>query len=253
MARGRMINSTICMDKRVNRLSDDTCRLLFTWLVPFADVEGRTYGDPAVVRSWVFPRRTDISIEQVDGYLNEMHNLGLIVRYEVNDELYIWFPNFDKNQAGLRKEREAASIIPPPPDEPESVQDDDGTTPDNIRQDDGVVTEQLPVKLKELNLTEQKGNEENGKGQVPISSHILSGEEAWESIKRLVEPDAPGEKFRYRAKVDPCEVIEQRDNLLRIRAPDPRVRAWLSGIFDTRSYQLTVANVLGEGSRIEFV
>ncbi len=278
MARGRMLNSTICMDKRVNLLSDDTCRLLFTWLIPWADVDGRFYGDPAVVRSRVFPRREDISIEQVDGYLNEMHNLkdgdglGLIVRYEVDGELYIWFPNFGKNQAGLRREREANSIIPPPPTEPETdhapdekpsdtepapTQEEAAPMTEDCRSNDGGLPDQIPVNLNELNLIKQKGKEENGKGQLPISSHTLSQkqvtpEQAWESIKELAEPPETGARHNFRLKVDHCQVAGLDGQTLRIRAPDKRMQGWLSGLFGTRTYQAKIAAVMGEGSRIVF-
>jgi len=114
MARGRMISNAVCGDKKINSLSDDTCRLLFTWLVTFADREGRVRGDAAMVRSTVFPRRTDIQIEQVEAYLQELHDAGLIIRYECADDLYIWFPKFDKNQPNMRKEREPSSELPPP-------------------------------------------------------------------------------------------------------------------------------------------
>jgi len=108
-----MINKAICADKKINNLSNDTSRLAFTWLVIHADKEGRTHGDPAMVRSMLFPRRDDVTVEQVESYITEWAVRGLIVRYESNDDLWIWFPNFEKNQLGLRKEREPDSIIPP--------------------------------------------------------------------------------------------------------------------------------------------
>lgn len=138
MARGRMITNLICKDKKVHALSDDTARLLFTWLITVADCEGRTYGDPAIVKSTIFPRRNDITTERVDGYLNEMFMLGLIVRYIVDDEQYIYFPSFEKNQIGLRKDREAPSEIPAA----------------EVRSKSGVTPEQLPVKLIEVNGSE---------------------------------------------------------------------------------------------------
>ena len=138
MARGRMITNLICKDKKVHALSDDTARLLFTWLITVADCEGRTYGDPAIVKATIFPRRTDITADRVDGYLNEMYMNGLIVRYIVDDEQYIYFPAFEKNQIGLRKDREAKSEIPPFP----------------LRSKSGVSPEELPVKLIEVNRIE---------------------------------------------------------------------------------------------------
>ena len=91
MARGRMINSKITRNKAINDLSDDTSRLAFTWLVTFADVEGRTNGDPALVRSLVFPRRTDVTVDQMAGYLQEWADAGLVTWYEAEGDMWIAF------------------------------------------------------------------------------------------------------------------------------------------------------------------
>ena len=71
MARGRMISKAISLDEKVNSLSDDTARLLFTWLIPHLDCEGRQHGDAMTIKSIVFPRR-NISIRKVEKYLKEM-------------------------------------------------------------------------------------------------------------------------------------------------------------------------------------
>jgi hypothetical protein len=116
MARGRMINSKITRNKAINDLSDDTCRLAFTWLVTFADVEGRTNGDPALVRSLVFPRRTDVTVDQMAGYIREWHAAGLVTWYEAEGDMWIEFPGFDDNQRGLDRRKEQPSDIPEPPE-----------------------------------------------------------------------------------------------------------------------------------------
>lgn len=114
MARGRMINNRICADVAVNNLSCDTSRLAFTWLITFADSEGRTYGDPAMVRSLLFPRRYDVSVEAMASYIAEWAEQGLIVWYEAEGDRWIWFPSFEKNQRGLDRRKEGKSIIPAP-------------------------------------------------------------------------------------------------------------------------------------------
>ena len=114
MANGRMISRDICSDKRINDLSSDLSRLGFTWIITLLDREGRVHGDPAVVRSMIFPRRQDVTIDHIEEIILEWFRLGLVVWYEANDDLWLWFPNFDKHQVGLRKEREAPSHIPDP-------------------------------------------------------------------------------------------------------------------------------------------
>lgn len=115
MARGRIIVSDITKDKRVNDLSDDTSRLAFTWLVTFADREGRTHGDPAIVRSMVFPRRDDISVDQMRQYIAEWAACGLVTWYEAEGDHWIAFPSFEKHQTGFDQRHEPQSIVPEPP------------------------------------------------------------------------------------------------------------------------------------------
>ena len=156
MARGRFISNAIMSDKKINELIDDTSRLAFTWLITTADVEGRTHGDPAMVRSLLFPRRDDVTLEQMEAYIADWHRLGLVHWYKSNGDLWIEFPNFEKYQVGLRKEREPESQIPPLSDgellpiESDSV----GCDPANIRQTSGTNKD----KLREDKVKRSEGN-----------------------------------------------------------------------------------------------
>jgi hypothetical protein len=107
-----MISKAISLDEVVNSLSDDTARLLFTWLIPHLDCEGRGHGDAQTVKSIVFPRRK-ISAQKVEKYLKELEKKKLIVRYSVNGNEYLFAENFEKHQTGLRKDKESPSQIPP--------------------------------------------------------------------------------------------------------------------------------------------
>jgi hypothetical protein len=141
MARGRFITNDIVRDKRVNSISDDTSRLAFTWLITFADKEGRVYGDPALLRSMLFPRRDDITAEDMEANILEWHSIGLVVWYEAEGDLWIHFPNFKKNQIGLRKDREPDSQIPHPESGtmPELVRIVSGNSPEDIPHEGGLI------------------------------------------------------------------------------------------------------------------
>jgi hypothetical protein len=115
MAKGRIIVNEITKDKRVSELDTDTSRLAFTWLITFADREGRTHGDPAVVRSMLFPRRDDITLAQVESFLQEWHDCGLVIWYRSNGDQWVQFPSFHKHQVGFDKRHEPESVIPSPP------------------------------------------------------------------------------------------------------------------------------------------
>ena len=71
MARGRMLSKEISLDEKVNALSSDTARMLFTWLISHLDVEGRMYGDARTVKSIVVPR-LPISITRVEKTLRKL-------------------------------------------------------------------------------------------------------------------------------------------------------------------------------------
>jgi len=163
MARGRMLNKRIGQNREVDLLIDACgyrAGLFYTWMIAHADKEGRVHGDPSVLRAMVVPRRLDdFTVEAVEKILTEAHRLKLILWYTVRGERWIWFPRFERNQPGLRKDKERPSSIPSPsPDlvrqwqrdendgdgcEPVIASDEstrvDGTTPEG-RRDDGVTT-----------------------------------------------------------------------------------------------------------------
>ena len=160
MARGRFISNGIISDKKINELSDDTSRLAFTWLITTADAEGRTHGDPAMVRSILFPRRADVTVERMEAYISEWASCGLIRWYESNDDLWIDFPNFEKHQTGLRKEREPASQIPPHIDGTEHK-----SVTEVIRQTSGKHPAQ--IKLREGNDKLKESLSPDGESETP--------------------------------------------------------------------------------------
>ncbi len=168
MAKGRMINNKITSDKRINDLMDDTSRLAFTWLITFADIDGRTHGDPAMVRSILFPRRTDITYDQMASYIQEWAESGLIIWYEADGDQWIQFAGFDKNQ-NLRRDREPISTIPAP-----YTQENDGVMPEQIQQDDGVMPEQIPVKLKEEKLKRREVKEKLNDSELKSAAAAVS-------------------------------------------------------------------------------
>lgn len=141
MARGRFISKAISLDEKVNALSSDSVRLLFTWLIAHLDCEGRMYGDPQTVKSIVFPQRS-MDVRTMQKYLDELVESTLIQRYVNGGTTYIYFPNFKKHQIGLNKTKESPSQIPP--FTPELIQNNDGLCPLQVK-----VKDKVQVKVKE--------------------------------------------------------------------------------------------------------
>jgi hypothetical protein len=115
MAKGRMLNKKISRDEKVNSLSSVKSQLIFTWIIPHLDKNGCFHGDSSAIKALVFPSNRFISARQINKSLQEFAAKLLIVRYNVQGISYIHYPNFDKNQPNLRKDREAESDIPPYP------------------------------------------------------------------------------------------------------------------------------------------
>jgi hypothetical protein len=115
-AGGRIVNRKITVSKPVNDLSSDTCRLAFTWTITFLDRDGRTTGDPLLLKNTIFPRRKDITDEHMYGFLKEWALRGLITWYEHDGDYFLQFVNWLDNQPKLRYDRERPSSFPAPED-----------------------------------------------------------------------------------------------------------------------------------------
>ena len=193
MARGRFITKDISLDQKVDELSDDTSRLLFTWLIPHLDCEGRMHGEPGIVRSQVFPRKR-ISDAKIEKYLQEMEKLKLIFRYSDGKERFIFKPNFEKHQVGLRKDKESPSVIPPPPDNilTYQVPTNDGVNPGKDK-DEVKDKDNIKVKTAAAELFRQYAVEiEKLRGEFPelaenFDSHIKNCIRWWDQQKKQLK------------------------------------------------------------------
>ena len=84
-------------------------RLFFLGLLTEADRLGRTLDRPVRLKLRLMP------VDDVDVYqiMTDLHNAGLIVRYQIDGKAYLNIPNFLTYQRP--HPREAQSVIPPPP------------------------------------------------------------------------------------------------------------------------------------------
>jgi len=145
MAQGRFLFKRISMSKKMAKLSNDTARLFYTWLLAHLDKNGCFYADPRILRNIVFPR-LDISIKEIENYLDELEEIGSIIRWKNDDEEYLWYPDFREKQPYLRPEREErVSVIPAPPRE---LQKSVGVVLEECWSSVGVTPDQLPKKRK---------------------------------------------------------------------------------------------------------
>lgn len=171
MAEGRFVSKSIAHDLQLNSVSLEA-DYLFTRCIPFLDREGRMDGHPEVIRAKVCPMRSELDAESIRTALAELQGAGLVRWYRVGDRVVLDFPGFEKNQKGLRKDREAESKFPPPEDghpievaeSQMTLLDDDllagsgdnsGAAPES--------SERTPAEV-EVNGSEVNGREGNGDG-----------------------------------------------------------------------------------------
>jgi len=83
-------------------------RILFAGLWCIADREGRLQDRPMRIKAEVLPYDNC----DVDSLLNQLHEAGFIIRYQICDNKFIQIVNFSKHQNPHKNE--ADSVIPPP-------------------------------------------------------------------------------------------------------------------------------------------
>jgi len=150
MAEGRMLKRNISISKRLPQLKTDSARMLWTWIIPFLDVEGRYYASPDLVKSNVVPRVKTFNEENISEYLQDMAKVGLITLYEVDNEAYLQYRKFEEFQS-LRKDHEGKPLPAPPKSS--------GPTTDQLQTNYRPTTAE--VKLSKVKLSKGNAREEH--------------------------------------------------------------------------------------------
>lgn len=113
---GRIVLKSISDSKKLSKIKTDGARLLYTWLITHLDVNGCYSGDPQVINGKIFTRLNK-SNKTVENYLLDLEGNNLIVRYEINGDIFLNVPDFVEKQPSLNPSKEGKTSIPlPPPD-----------------------------------------------------------------------------------------------------------------------------------------
>ena len=108
MARSRNIKPGIVLNDALAGLAH-WVRLLFIYLWTIADREGRLEDNPRRIGAALFPYEAELSFDEG---LQQLHEAGFILRYQVDGERFIEIMNWSKHQNPHPKEN--ASDIPSP-------------------------------------------------------------------------------------------------------------------------------------------
>lgn len=112
MARIRSIHPSACTSEKLSIISAEAERCYWR-LQTQCDDEGRCDDHPRLLWAAMFPLHRDVREEQVDGWLDELHRAGLIVRYQVGDRAYLAVMQWDRHQSPKHPK---PSQIPSPDD-----------------------------------------------------------------------------------------------------------------------------------------
>jgi hypothetical protein len=199
MADGRILSKRISRSNRVAQLKNDTQRMIYTWLIPYLDVEGRLEAQIDLLKADIAPLLKHITPRIIGDTLKELHAVGLIILYDINDKQYLQLTQFEPHQKNLRKDREASSVIPPPL--PEQLRSDAGVTPESLHP--SRARAEVKRSLREDNIralfekfwTEYPKKKSKGQAEKAWIKNIHSDEQLLEKIFSKIEEAKKSEEW----------------------------------------------------------
>lgn len=143
---------------RVNSLSGPWPMLLYTWLIAHADNLGRFHGEPDQIKALVLPRRREVTVELVEGWLVELSAANLIFWYQVAGMKYVQFPDKDwKRHQRLNGNMRRSSDLPECPKEVRTAYEHSTYN----------VSPEVEVEVEgEVEVEEEREEEAEGEGEV---------------------------------------------------------------------------------------
>jgi hypothetical protein len=189
MPNGRFVSRSISTNEQLGRVSL-AANLLFDQCIPHLDVAGRLAGNPTLVKSTAVPLRTDVPEDRIPSLLAELSQAvgpegePLVRWYEVKGTRVLEFPGFDRQQPGLKKDREAKSRLPSS-NHPEAVLlglDEAGT---EVRSYSGPTPESMQELVRDAagptppKLSEVKGSRSEVQVQEKRSNAVAPSRVTW--------------------------------------------------------------------------
>jgi hypothetical protein len=177
MARIRTIKPSHVNDKELAKISLQA-HLLWVLSWCFSDDEGVIENDPLLLKSQIFPRRTDVRVEQIQQWIDQLIQARFMIPFTHNGEGYLIHRTFQTHQ---KIDRPQESKIPQ----------------DVIRRTlDECSTNTRPCIVKESIVKESKGKESASPPVeiiFPFDEDFKTSWQNWKDYKRMEH------KFQYKS------------------------------------------------------
>lgn len=111
MARKRMIHPGFFTSATLADV-DFRCMVTFAGMWIYCDDAGRGEDSPMLIRASIYPRRSDVTLDDISDDLDEMQQRGLLCRYSVGGFALLHLPSFGEHQ---RVSHPTPSKLPPCP------------------------------------------------------------------------------------------------------------------------------------------
>lgn len=109
-----MLKRRITLSKKMAVLKTDKARLLWFYMLPFADIEGRVNADPEDIRDEIIRKqRKGWTLRKIQDCLVDLDAVGLIILYSDGQGQYLQFTRYAEEQT-LNRKREAKTRFPSP-------------------------------------------------------------------------------------------------------------------------------------------
>lgn len=142
--RARILRPQFFTDEKLLEM-EPTTRILFEALWIWADLHGVLEDKPKWIHYTMLPGPKERDAN-VDAMLQELHDAGLILRYEVDGKRYLWVRNWDKHQGPAKGEKQSGRPMPQFPEIAGNFPPVPVPVPDNESDDapDGAKTPKKP-------------------------------------------------------------------------------------------------------------
>ena len=118
----RILKEAVCVSDDIDRLTWFE-EVLFYRLIVNCDDFGRFYGQPAIIKSRLFPLKETLTTKTVSGAIEKLASVGMIVLYMFEGKQYLYLPAWNHHQSVRSK----CSKFPDPEKTSDNLQADEST------------------------------------------------------------------------------------------------------------------------------